>query len=105
MPYRTRTKFRVLGWQLFTLFSCIGLAAYFGCHTVSGRYGLSARSTLLTRTTALEFEAESLAKVRKQLENDIALLAPDPPDPEIVGEMARDLLGYADPRDHIIKVR
>lgn len=50
----------------------------------------------------LDFEIRSLEAVRSKLEQDIALLRPDRPDPDIVDETARDLLGFARPDDVIL---
>lgn len=83
---------------------CFGLTGYFAYHTVSGRYGLEARSELQTRATALDFEASALLKAKNRLETDIALLAPDRPDPDLVEEIAREVLGYAGPRDVLIRL-
>lgn len=105
MHYRPRTKWRVLSWQLFTLTVCAGLTGYFAYHTVLGRYGLEAHAELQTRATALDFEAGALQKAKARLETEIALLAPDSPDPDIVEEIAREVLGYASPDDRLIQVR
>lgn len=105
VSYRPRTRWRVLAWQVFTLLGCFGVTVYFGYHTVAGRFGLEARTDMLTRSTALAFEAETLQKAKARLERDIALLSPEIPDPDIVTEIARDVLGYADPRDRIIRLR
>ena len=105
VSYRPRTRWRTFGWQLFTLVSCTALSAYFSYHTVAGRYGLQARTELSSRVTILEFEAESLDQARSGLQNAITLLAPDQPDPDLVAELARDVLGYARPSDRIYQVR
>lgn len=84
------------------LLLCLGLTAYFAHHTLKGRHGLEAREKLLERQSALEFEIESLEAVRAKLERDVALLRPDLPDPDFVEEIARDVLGFANPRDQIL---
>ena len=84
---------------------CFGLTGYFAYHTVSGRYGLEARAGLLTRAIALDFEAGALNKASRRLELEIALLSPDRPDSDLVEEIARELLGYADPDDRLIRGR
>lgn len=84
------------------LLLCLGLTAYFAHHTWNGRYGLEARERLFERESALEFQLESLETVRSKLERDVALLRPDLPDPDFVEEIAREVLGFADPRDHIV---
>jgi len=96
---------RVLCWQLFTLSACLALTGYFTYHTISGRYGLEARTELLTRATALDFEAGALEKAKASLQVEIALLAPNQPDPDLVEEIARDVLGYAAPSDRLIQIR
>lgn len=105
MSYRPRTKWRVLSWQLFTLTVCCALTGYFAFHTISGRYGINAQNELLTRTTALEFQANALQQARDRLQREIALLSPDMPDPDLVEEIAREVLGYANPRDRLIQLR
>lgn len=84
------------------LLLCLGLTAYFAFHTLKGRHGLEARDKLLERQSALEFEIQSLEAVRAKLERDVALLRPDLPDPDFVEEIAREVLGFANPRDQIL---
>lgn len=84
------------------LLLCLGLTAYFAFHTLKGRHGLEAREKLLERQSALEFEIQSLEAVRAKLERDVALLRPDLPDPDFVEEIAREVLGFANPQDQIL---
>ncbi|WP_291173245.1 septum formation initiator family protein [Hyphomicrobium sp.] len=84
------------------LLLCLGLTAYFAFHTVKGRHGLEARDKLLERESALQFEIESLEAVRTNLARDVALLRPDLPDPDFVEEIAREVLGFAHPRDRVL---
>jgi len=87
------------------LLLCLGLTAYFAYHAIHGRHGLAARSELIERSALLEFEIKSLEAVRTKLERDVALLAPDRPDPDIVEEIARDVLGFVHPADRIVTRR
>lgn len=87
------------------LLLCLGLTAYFAHHTLNGRHGLEARERLRERESALEFQLESLETVRSKLARDVALLRPDLPDPDFVEEIARDVLGYAHPKDRIVPER
>jgi cell division protein FtsB len=84
------------------LLLCLGLTAYFAYHTLHGRHGLEARDALLERESALQFENESLEAVRAKLSRDVALMRSDPPDPDFVEEIARDVLGFARPDDRIV---
>jgi len=82
---------------------CLGLTAYFAHHAIYGRHGLEARSRLIERSALLEFEIKGLEAVRAKLERDVALLSPDKPDPDIVEEIAREVLGFAYPDDFVAK--
>jgi cell division protein FtsB len=84
------------------LLLCLGLTAYFAYHAINGRHGLEARKKLIERSSLLEFEIMSLEAVRAKLARDVALLSPDLPDPDLVEELARDVLGYARPGDRVI---
>ena len=87
------------------LLLCLGMTAYFAHHAVSGRHGLEARSRLTERSDLLEFEIKSLEAVRAKLERDVALLAPERPDGDIVEEIARDVLGFVRPDDRLVTRR
>lgn len=84
------------------LLLCLALTAYFAFHTVKGRHGLEARDRLLERESALEFEIQSLEAMRSNLARDVALLRPDLPDSDFVEEIAREVLGFAHPRDRVL---
>lgn len=87
------------------LLSSLCATAYFTHHAMHGRHGLEARSALIERADLLEFEIRSLETVRARLRHDVALLTPDSPDPDLVEEIARDVLGYVHPADRVIVTR
>ena len=91
--------------QVTVLLLCLGMTAYFAHHAVSGRHGLEARSRLTERSDLLDFEIKSLEAVRAKLERDVALLAPERPDGDIVEEIARDVLGFVRPDDRLVTRR
>ena len=84
------------------LLLCLGFTAYFAYHAIYGRHGLEVRSQLTERSALLEFEIKSLEAVRASLQRDVALLTPDKPDPDLVEEIARDVLGFVRPDDLVI---
>jgi cell division protein FtsB len=88
-------------WQSPVLLLCLGLTAYFAHHAINGRHGLEARTRLTERSSLLEFEVKSLEAVRARLERDVALLSPDLPNPDMVEEVARDVLGFVSPTDRV----
>lgn len=84
------------------LLSSAGLTAYFSYHAIHGSHGLEARNRLIERSQLLEFEIRSLEAVRVRLARDVALLSPDKPAPDLVEEIARDVLGFANPADRVL---
>ena len=91
--------------QVLVLLACLLSTAYFGLHALSGRHGLEARNQLIERANLLAFEIRSLEAVRAKLERDVALLAPELPNSDLVEEIARDVLGYVHPADRLISQR
>lgn len=79
------------------------MTGYFMHHAIYGRHGFEVRVRLIERSSMLEFENKSLEAVRSNFARDIALLAPDTPAPDMVEEIARDVLGYSYPTDKIIR--
>jgi cell division protein FtsB len=89
--------------QALVLLFCLATTGYFAHHVIHGRHGFEARARLIDRSNVLEFEIKSLEAVRSRLARDVALLAPEPPSPDLVEEIARDALGFARPTDRIIR--
>lgn len=87
--------------QTTVVLLCLGLTAYFAHHAIHGRHGLEARSRLVDRSALLEFEIKSLEAVRAKLQRDVALLTPANPDPDIVEEVSREVLGFVRPNDFV----
>ena len=56
----------------------------------------------MERSSLLDFEIRSLEAVRSGLERDVALLAPELPNADIVEEIARDELGFVAPTDKLL---
>ena len=92
---RTRQHFLVL-------LGCLLMSAYFVHHTITGKYGLEARSRLIERSKLLEQEIAGLEAVRTLLMRDVLLLRSDPPNPDLVEEIATGVLGMARPGDRIL---
>ncbi len=82
---------------------CLALSAYFAHHAVYGRHGVEARTAMIDRSEILDLEIASLSAVRDRLARDVNLLTAEPPHPDLIEEVARDVLGYAHPRDRIYR--
>lgn len=83
------------------MLTCLGLTCTFVYHALYGRHGLETRSRLISRSAGLEFEIRGLEAVRARLKRDVALLATEPPNADLVEENARDVLGFVHPDDRI----
>jgi len=81
---------------------CTSLTAYFAYHAIYGRHGFVARTKLIERSALLEFEIRSLESVRARLERDVALLGSEPPDPDLVDEIAREVFGFLRTDERVI---
>ena len=84
-------------WCRFSVLLALG---YFAHHAINGKRGLEARSRLIERSRQLEPEIERLEAVRARLERDVRLL--DTRDPDIVEELANEILGFARPGDRVV---
>ncbi len=84
------------------MLTCLALTCTFAYHALYGRHGLETRSRLISRSAGLEFEIRGLEAVRARLKRDVALLASEPPNADIVEEVARDVLGFVNPHDRIL---
>lgn len=102
MPRRLHHVRHAWARQTFVPLLCLALAAYFATYAVYGRHGLLARSKLHDRAAAVAFERETHEASRARLARDVALLAPDAPDADLVEEIARDVLGFAFPDDRVL---
>jgi cell division protein FtsB len=84
------------------LLGCLLASASFVDYAVHGTHGLKARARLISRSSALEREIAGFEAMRSRLERDVALLAPDPPDSDIVEEIAAGVLGMGYPQDLVL---
>jgi cell division protein FtsB len=76
------------------LIASVCATAYFAQHMVSGRHGLEARARLVDRATAVRGEVAALEREHARLSRDVRNLATDLADPDVVEEIARDVLGF-----------
>jgi cell division protein FtsB len=86
---------------LVSLFCVCGLG-YFAYHAIVGKRGLEARSRLIECSRQLEPEIARLEAQRASLEQEVRLI--DAADPDIVEELAIEVLGFARPGDRVVVV-
>lgn len=90
--------------QISVVLICLGLSATFAYYAKHGRHGLDARDRLVERATLIEFEIRSLEATSAKLAREARLLRADPPDPDLVEEAARDVLGYVRPGETLYRI-
>ena len=86
--------------QILVSLFCLCALGYFAYHAIVGKRGLEARSRLIERSRQLGPEIARLEAVRAGLEQEVRLL--DAADPDMVEELAIELLGFARPADRVI---
>jgi cell division protein FtsB len=88
--------------QLIVALTCCGALGYFAVHAIHGRHGLDARYRMIERSHVLEQEIGRLETVRSRLTRDVALLGGRTPHPDIVEEIAFDVLGFVRAGDAVV---
>ena len=81
------------------------LIVYFGVHALTGERGIL---TTDERNATLAAETQELVKVRgerQNLEARARLLRDQSLSADLLEERARSLLGFADPRDYVIRLK
>jgi cell division protein FtsB len=86
--------------QILVSLFCLFALGYFAYHAVVGKRGLEARSRLIERSRQLEPQIQRLEALRARLERDVRLL--DARDPDMVEELAIEILGFARPGDRVL---
>jgi cell division protein FtsB len=86
--------------QILVSLFCLFALGYFAYHAIVGKRGLEARSRLIERSRQLEPEIARLEALRSRLERDVHLLSAR--DPDIVEELANEILGFARPGDRVV---
>lgn len=76
------------------LLGSLALTTYFAHHALNGSHGLQARHRLTERASMLERDVARLEAVRAKLKRDVALLAPEQPDSDMISTIAAEVLGY-----------
>ncbi|MEM7045170.1 MAG: septum formation initiator family protein [Pseudomonadota bacterium] len=93
---------RRMKWQSWLAVVGFGLAIYFGYHAVNGNRGLLASQKMEEELRASEEELAELKRERADLEQKVQRLRPESLDPDLIDELARDMLSMANPDDVII---
>ena len=75
---------------------------YFGSHIVTGRHGLEARWRYIERAELLRAEVGALERERARLRREVISLSADLADPDMVEEVAREVLGFGRPGDIVV---
>ena len=86
--------------QILVSLFCLCALGYFAYHAIVGKRGLEARTRLIERSRQLEPQIERLEAKRAHLEQEVRLL--DAADPDIIEELAIELLGFVRPGDRVL---
>jgi len=83
----------------------VGLIVYFVFHGLTGERGLLLSSQRETILNARSQELADLRKRRMDLEARARLLRDSSLSADLLEERARSLLGFADPKDYVIRTK
>jgi cell division protein FtsB len=89
--------------QTLVSLCCLLAIGYFAYHATTGKRGYEARLQLIERSSMLEPRIRRLEAARARLARDVRLL--DAGDPDIVEELAVEVLGFARPGDRVVVLR
>ena len=81
------------------------LIFYFGFHAFTGEGGLLQSDTRDATLVAKTQELQRVTAQRRDLEVRAQLLRDESLSADLLEERARSLLGFADPRDYVIRVK
>ncbi len=81
------------------------LILYFGIHALTGSRGILSNSERDATLAAKEAELVQARLMRQDLEVRAHLLRDESLSADLLDERARSILGYADPKDYVIRVR
>ncbi|MDB5494115.1 MAG: septum formation initiator [Phenylobacterium sp.] len=81
------------------------LIVYFGVHAFTGEQGLLSSNLRDETLTAKTRELAALQAQREDLEKRARLLRDTSLSADLLEERARSLLGFADPRDYVIRTK
>ncbi len=102
MAFIKHIHFRLM--QALWPVALITLLFYFGYHAVNGNYGLKALRQLDNQLETISLQASATHTRRQALETKVARLRPDNLDPELLGERAREVLGFLRPDEVVVLV-
>jgi cell division protein FtsB len=92
MAFIKHIRFRLM--QALGPVALMTLLFYLGYHAVNGNYGLKALRELDGSLETISLQAMAAHETRLALEIKVARLRPDNLDPELLGERAREVLGF-----------
>ena len=81
------------------------LILYFGIHALTGERGILSTGERDQTLVDRQAELTALTHRRSELETRARLLRDESISADLLDERARALLGFADPRDYVIRVR
>jgi cell division protein FtsB len=90
--------------DLVVMVACLALLGYFAWHGFQGPRNFEHRNELLAKAERLDQALAAIRAESKALDARVALMRPESIDPDMLDELARDVLNYAKPTDLIVSV-
>lgn len=93
---------RSLVFDLSVFFGSIAVLAYFGWHGYYGPRSIEHREMVRAEVQKYQTELENVEEQRDLLDARVALLRPQSIDPDMLDEMAKRALGFAEKGDLVV---
>jgi cell division protein FtsB len=90
--------------DLVVMAACLVLLGYFAWHGFEGPRNFDHRDRLLAKAERLDVALAAVRAERTGLDSRVALMRPESIDPDMLDQLARDVLNYAKPTDLIVTV-
>ena len=90
--------------DLIVMVVAVSLLGYFGWHGFYGPRSFEHRDALAARAVEKEARLAAVREQREALQRQVSLMRPQSIDPDMLDELAREMLDYAKPSELIIKL-
>jgi cell division protein FtsB len=91
--------------DLVVMAACLALLGYFAWHGFKGPRNFDHRDQLLAKAEKLDGVLQEIRTERLALDKRVALMRPESIDPDMLDELARNVLNFAKPTDLIVSIK
>jgi cell division protein FtsB len=91
--------------DLVVMVACLALLGYFAWHGFKGPRNFDHRDRLIAKAERLDGALQTIRAERTALDRRVALMRPESIDPDMLDELARNVLNFAKPSDLVLPIQ